>query len=183
MLYDILKGMLSIMAPVMSFTAAEAWEYLPEADPAEDRKANVFLELFPAERDEILDSALDSKWKRLLEVRSEITRALEIARRDKVIGHPLEAQVQVAVTGQLADFLADKWETLKMISIVSDLAHVEELAEPAFTSELLPELKVYVAPAAGGKCERCWMRTETVGNDADHPQLCNRCTSVVAELA
>jgi isoleucyl-tRNA synthetase len=182
-LYDILKGMLCIMAPVMSFTAAEAWEYLPEADPAEDRKDNVFLELFPAERDEIFDSALDSKWKRLLEVRSEITRALEIARRDKVIGHPLEAQVQVAVTGQLADFLADKWETLKMISIVSDLANVEEIAEPAFTSELLPELKVYVAPAAGGKCERCWMRTETVGNDADHPQLCNRCTSVVAELA
>jgi isoleucyl-tRNA synthetase len=181
-LYDILKGMLCIMAPVMSFTAAEAWEYLPEADPAEDRKDNVFLELFPAERDEIFDSALDSKWKRLLEVRSEITRALEIARRDKVIGHPLEAQVQVAVTGQLADFLADKWETLKMISIVSDLANVEEIAEPAFTSELLPELKVYVAPAAGGKCERCWMRTETVGNDADHPQLCNRCTSVVAEL-
>jgi isoleucyl-tRNA synthetase len=167
----------------MSFTAAEAWEYLPEADPAEDRQENVFLELFPAEQDDIIDAALDSKWKRLLEVRSEITRALEIARQDKVIGHPLEANVQVAVTGQLADFLADKWETLKMISIVSELAHVQELAKSAFTSELLPELKVYVAPAIGSKCERCWTRSETVGNDADHPLLCNRCTSVVAELA
>jgi isoleucyl-tRNA synthetase len=182
-LYDILKGLLCLMAPVMSFTAAEAWEYLPEAGPAEERQDNVFLEEFPVERDDILDSALDNKWKRLLEVRSEITRALEIARQDKVIGHPLEANVQVEVTGQLADFLADKWETLKMISIVSDLDHVEELAGSAFTSELLPELKVYVAPAIGSKCERCWTRSESVGNDADHPQLCNRCTSVVAELA
>ena len=182
-LYDILKGLLFIMAPVMSFTAAEVWEHLPEADPAENRQDTVFMELFPADHDEAIDPELENKWKQLLEIRSEITRALEIARRDKVIGHPLEAQVQVAVTGQLADFLADKWETLQMISIVSDLKHVDSLADSAFASELLPELKVAVAPATGSKCERCWLRSETVGNDQDHPQLCSRCTSVVAELA
>ena len=144
-LYDILKGMLFLMAPVMSFTAAEVWEHLPEADPAETRQNTVFMEVCPAVHDEAIDPELENKWKRLLEIRSEITRALEIARRDKVIGHPLEAQVQVAVTGQLADFLADKWETLKMISIVSDLQHVDSLDGSAFAGELLPELKVAVA--------------------------------------
>jgi isoleucyl-tRNA synthetase len=181
-LYDIAKGLMCIMAPVMSFTAAEAWEYLPEADPVENRKDNVFLEKFPVDREAALDSELEAKWQQLLDVRSEITRALEIARQDKVIGHPLEAKVQVAVTGKLAEFLTDKWETLQMISIVSELSRAEKLDESVFKSEILPELQVSVVPAAGDKCERCWLRSETVGGDADHPQLCRRCTSVVGEL-
>ena len=126
---------------------------------------------------------MDKKWQQLLEVRSEITKALEGARRDKIIGHPLEAKVMVKATGSLAEFLADKWETLKMISIVSELLKTEELAAETYVSEALPELHISVLPAAGGKCERCWLRSDTVGQEDDHPELCSRCNSVVSQLA
>jgi isoleucyl-tRNA synthetase len=172
------------MAPVMNFTAAEAWEHLPQEGNDGKRKAHeVFLQEFPAENDEAIDSELDRKWQRLLEVRSEITKALEGARRDKVIGHPLEAKVMVKATGSLAEFLGDKWDTLKMISIVSELSQADVLAGDIYTSEELPELHVSVLPASGGKCERCWLRSETVGDTVDHPELCSRCTTVVAQIA
>jgi isoleucyl-tRNA synthetase len=98
------------------------------------------------------------------------------------VGHPLEAKVQVKATGSLPEFLADKWETLKMISIVSELMQTDDCAEETSVSEVLPELHIAVIPASGGKCERCWLRSEAVGNTADHPELCSRCTSVVSQL-
>ena len=182
-LYDVLSGLLCLMAPVMSFTAAEAWEHLPGSGKAAQRENNVFLQEFPQEIPEAIDPELDKKWKRLLEVRSEITKALEGARRDKVIGHPLEARVMVKATGSLAEFLADKWDTLKMISIVSELLQTDDVPEESYVSELLPELHVSILPAGGGKCERCWLRSETVGDAAEHPELCSRCTAVVSQLA
>ena len=182
-LYDVLSGLLCLMAPVMSFTAAEAWEHLPGAGDKGQQGDNVFLQVFPPEIPAALDPELDKKWKQLLEVRAEITKALEGARRDKIIGHPLEARVMVRTTGSLADFLADKWELLKMISIVSELLPTDELAEETYVSEVLPELHLSITPASGGKCERCWLRSETVGDAADHPELCSRCTSVVSKLA
>ena len=181
-LYDVLSGLLRLMAPVMSFTAAEAWDYLPGSGDKEQESDSVFLHEFPEEIPGAVDNELDRKWQRLLEVRSEITKALEGARRDKTIGHPLEARVMVKAEGSLAEFLADKWETLKMISIVSELEKTEELVEESFDSEVLTELHVSVVPASGSKCERCWLRSETVGETADHPELCSRCTSVVSQL-
>jgi isoleucyl-tRNA synthetase len=181
-LFDILSGLLCLMAPVMSFTAAEVWEHLPRIRDNENQNGNVFMQEFPAEIAEAIDPELDHKWQRLLEVRSEITKALEGARRDKIIGHPLEAKVMVNATGSLADFLADKWDTLKMISIVSELSQTEYLSEETYVSEVLPELHLEVKPASGEKCERCWLRSETVGEAADHPELCNSCTSVVSQL-
>jgi isoleucyl-tRNA synthetase len=181
-LYDVLSGLLRLMAPVMSFTAAEAWEHLPGAGDRDHPGDQVFLQEFPPEIGEAVDHDLDRKWKRLLEVRAEITKALEGARKDKIIGHPLEAKVLVKATGSLAEFLADKWETLKMISIVSELQQSDELATETYTSEVLPELHVSILPAPGNKCERCWLRSETVGAAADHPELCSRCTSVVSQL-
>jgi len=185
-LYDIVDGMLRLMAPIMSFTAAEAWEYLPVDD---NRADQVFLALFPAENPAALDHDLDRKWKRLLALRAEITKALELARQNKIIGHPLEAEVRVAVGADTALFLQDKWETLKTIAIVSELIPVAagEIASASdsqvFHSEELPDLQVAIQPATGGKCERCWLRDQSVGKSGEHPALCSRCTAVVAELS
>ena len=88
----------------------------------------------------------------------------------------------VKATGSLAEFLADKWTTLQMISIVSELVQAEDLSGEIYRSEELPELQISVIPATGEKCERCWLRSETVGGHVDHPELCSRCTSVVAQL-
>lgn len=179
-LYEIVDGLLRLMTPVLSFMAVEAWDYLPEDSR---RQENVFVALFPEPREERLaNETLNRKWEKLLRVRSELTKALERARQDKVIGHSLEAEIDIAVTGELADFLKSNWETLKTITIVSGMHLVDELPEPGFVGEELPELSVLVRAARGEKCERCWIRSESVGEDGNHPDLCDRCSGVVAVL-
>ena len=178
-LHEIADTLVRLMAPVLSFMAAEAWEFLPAESNRED---NVFVALFPAIRKERLaDEGFREKWDRLLAVRSELTKALEIARQNKVIGHSLEAEVDVAASGELAAFLGDNWETLKGLTIVSGIFLMDRLPEPGYVSEEIPSLAVLVRPAKGEKCERCWMRAETVGGSSEHPTLCSRCVAVVAE--
>jgi isoleucyl-tRNA synthetase len=178
-LHEVLVGMLQLMAPVASFTAVESWEYLP-ADAG--RAENIFTSLFPAANDSYLQEELHATWKRLQEVRGEITKVLEAARRDKIIGHPLEAEVVVSVSAELAAELADKWQTLEMISNVSVLTRAEVAAAGAVASEEIPGLHVLVKPASGDKCERCWTRSESVGKDGEHPTLCARCLGVIRAL-
>ncbi len=178
--YELTEGLLRLMAPVLSFLAAEAWEFLP-ADPA--RPTLVFTALFPEVKEARLqDEVLTRRWERLLKVRGELTKALEIARQNKVIGHSLEAAVTVAASDELADFIAAHWETLQTITIVSVMQQAASLPAGAFVSEEIPGLSVAVAAASGQKCERCWTRSETVGSDAARPGLCGRCASVVASL-
>jgi len=178
--YEITEGLLRLMAPVLSFLAAEAWEFLP-ADP--QREVQVFVALFPEIKEARLrDEGLARKWEQLLKVRGELTKALEIARRDKVIGHSLEAVVTVAASGETGEFIAANFETMQTITIVSALQQADGLAAGAFASEEIPGLAVAVAAASGQKCERCWTRSETVGSDASRPGLCGRCASVVANL-
>lgn len=175
--YELVDGILRLMAPVLSFTAAEAWEHLPVAE----RESDVALAAFPVAHPERRHAELDKKWERLILIRRELTKALEIARAAKVIGHSLEAHVTVAVSGELADFMTENWGTLKSIAIVSELSRAETLAGEFYASEL-PELSVAVAPAQGEKCERCWTRSLTVGESAAHPTACQRCVAVLADM-
>ena len=165
------------MAPVLTFMAAEVWDFLPGVAQHED---NVCVALFPELKPErVGDKVLAEKWDRVLRVRGELTKALEIARRDKVIGHSLEAEVVVAAGGELGEFLAANWETLQSVAIVSRMELMGSLPEPGFVSTELPELSVLVRSARGEKCERCWLRSEALGSDTEHPGLCPRCTNVV----
>lgn len=179
-LYEILDGLLRLMSPVLSFTAAEAWPFLP-ADT--NREENVFVASFPALKDEYLDDDLNTTWGKLQELRTEITKVLEGARREKVIGHSLEAEVWLTVSGEVESFLADKWETLATICIVSSLHKADTIGPDAVTSELFPEISIRVKASESQKCERCWMRSETVGQDADRPEICERCSSVMGQIA
>ncbi len=179
-LNEIVDGLLRLMAPVLSFTSVEAWEYLPLVS---GRESNIFLATFPKERKDFLHKELATKWQRILEVRSEITKALEIARQDKVIGHSLEAEVLVSVKGDLADFLKERLDTFQTISIVSAMRQVDEIEGACYRADTIEDMSVLVRPAPGEKCERCWMRSESVGQDNNHPQLCARCVSVMGELA
>ena len=178
-LYEIAGGLLRLMAPVLCFTAAEAWSHLP-AD--REREEEIALATFPAANEEYIRQALAEKWDRLVKIRSELTKALEIARSEKVIGHPLEAEVVVAIGDDLKEFVEQNWETLKLISIVSSLTMTDRPGEKFFVSQEIPGLQVEVKPAGGDKCERCWTRSKTVGRDTEHPVLCSRCVGVVQDL-
>ncbi|MDR0476422.1 MAG: isoleucine--tRNA ligase [Desulfobulbaceae bacterium] len=179
-LYTIVSGLLRLISPILPFTASEAWDSLHHRGADAAWENGIFFSEFP-QAGPTLDSPCEERFRKLLRVRGEITKALEIARRDKVIGHPLEAQVEVSVGGEWADFISQETLSLRQLAIVSGLTLTDTLAEgQIFVSEEIPELKIAVRPAQGEKCERCWTRSQSVGEDATHPALCARCLAVLA---
>ncbi len=184
-LYEILDGMLRLIMPILTFTAQETWEHLHNIDAKAPLSESIFFTEFPEEKNVVLSEELDEKWQRLIEVRSELTKALELARREKIIGHPLEAEVLMNVSSDLKTFLENEWNTLKEISIISELTYVEDFTqtgiEPYVSSEI-EGLSIGVRPAKGEKCERCWIRSTSVGDNSEHPIICSRCCSVVEDM-
>ena len=184
-LHEILDGLLRLMTPVLSFTAAEAWESLHGLAPDVPLDQGVFFVEFPPLHPERRNVELEQRWDKLVTVRSEITKALEGARQAKVIGHPLEAEVLLQVSGEWTEFIGQEWQTIQEICIVSELTPCADFAVldlVPYVSKELPGLSVAVRQAPGDKCDRCWIRSTTVGQDQAHPQLCSRCSLVVGEM-
>ncbi len=184
-LYDILEGLLRLISPILSFTAAETWEYFKKLDKDASVTESVFFEEFSQTSGSVISDELDKKWSKIISIRSEITKALEIARRDKIIGHPLEAEVYVDSAGELASFINQEQHTLKEVTIVSALhagSAPTTVKNKPFASEELEGLAIWVVPAAGDKCERCWTRSPSVGESEEHPLICGRCLHVLSEI-
>ncbi|RMF93887.1 MAG: isoleucine--tRNA ligase [Nitrospinota bacterium] len=176
-LFEILLALVKLMAPVLSFTAEEIWKYLPAGSVTEP---SVHLSRFPDVQEAYIDEALASRWERLLAVRREVLKALEMARNRKLIGNALEARVTLYLSPDLADFLAPYAPDLRTLFIVSQVElQSQEATIPAeaYASSEIPQLHVLVERARGEKCERCWIYSETVGDDPRHPTLCDRCVS------
>jgi len=172
-MFLILEAMTRLLAPILSFTAEEVWLSLP-AWPG--KAESVHLTQFPEADAAWADEKLGETWKTLIAVRGEISRAMEAARKSKVIGHPLDAAVTVAGPEKLAALLAKHEEDLRALCIVSVLRVQRggELPE-AFESAEMPGLRIAVAKAGGEKCQRCWVFSEELGRDAAHPKICPRC--------
>ena len=185
-LYEIGEGLLQLMSPILCFTASEAWDALKGRDGNADLSGSIFFTDFPEPNGSYsLDEATEKKWTDLVKVRSEITKALEKARTDKTIGHPLEAEVLIWAEGELGEFIASQELMLKELAIVSGLKVVESEEfgdiEPV-KSEEVEGLLIGVRGALGEKCERCWIRSETVGQMEGHPTICSRCFTVIESL-
>ncbi len=126
----------------------------------------------PQDSQPIRHADLAEPWARLMCVREEVTRHLEVARKDRQIGTSLAAAVTLSAAPALFRFLKEKEALLPALFIVSQVDLTEKQ-----TPE--PELSIVVSPARGLKCERCWVYDEQVGISAAHPTLCPRCVSVV----
>ena len=162
-LYLIAGDLMRMLAPVLSFTAEEAWGYFPEP-PAED---SVFYAGFP-ERERPADAdLLKSRYERLFAVRAVVQKALEEARQAKLIGSGLEAQVTVRAEGEDRALLERAAAELPTLFIVSKVV----LAEGPLAAE--------VAKAPGTKCARCWGFYEDVGRDARFPGACAKCAAAL----
>jgi isoleucyl-tRNA synthetase len=120
-------------------------------------------------------------WDRLLAVRDEVLKALEIARQQKVIGGGLEARVRLSVNSDLAPLLQDYHSTLPALFIVSQVELGQDSLPQSYKSHL-PGLEVQIEKASGQKCERCWNYSEHVGADAYYPTVCERCSAALREL-
>jgi len=172
-IWHLLDLLTRLMAPILSFTADEIWSYIP--GKAAD---TVFEAGLPGPDPALLDEPLAEKWERLLAVRSAVTKSLEEARQSGLIGHSLDARVRLASSDGLRPLLEDRHADLPALFIVSQVKLDQTLSD-AQTSPLLPDLKVAVEAARGAKCERCWNFRETVGDDPEHPTLCDRCAPIV----
>ena len=102
-----------------------------------------------------------------------------MARQEKVIGHPLDARVSVIPTKELEWLIKEEARNLKESLIISQLIVGAEEGGRAFESKEIPGLKVYVVPAKGKKCERCWNFSEKVGENKEHPVICERCVEAI----
>jgi isoleucyl-tRNA synthetase len=162
-LHAVAGDLMRMLAPVLSFTASEAWDDLP--NPPEE---SVFLAGFP-ERPRPADAdALEARYARLFEVRAVVQKALEEARQAKQIGSGLEAMVKVHAEGETLALLESALAELPALFIVSKV-----LLAPG-------PLAAVVVPAPGRKCPRCWVYAEDAGRDPAHPDLCGKCTAALA---
>ena len=107
-----------------------------------------------------------------------LTHRLAEARKDKIIGHPLDAKIIVSAPKELNGLIREEALNLKEVLIVSQLTAGAGEGS-AFESQEIPGLKVWVSPANGKKCERCWNFSERVGEDEKHPTICERCREAV----
>ena len=175
---EILEVLVRLMAPIISFTADEVWQYMKGTERPPSSHADLFI---PA-KEAYKNHGLADRWEDIIRVRKEVTKALEMARKDKIIGHSLDAAVTLGLPISLMDKLIPYQDQLRSIFIVSSvhMASAEEVRN-GIESEEIEGLKIMVAPSEDQKCERCWVHDPTVGDDRLHPSICKRCLGVLKE--
>jgi isoleucyl-tRNA synthetase len=134
------------------------------------------LELLPEPVADYEDETLEEEWQGILDTRAEVNRALELARKNKEVGHSLDAEVTIGISGPLLERLRGQEDRLSQVFIVSKVRLVEaENIEAGIEAMEIPGMLVQVKPASAEKCGRCWVHDESVGTNADQPEICGRC--------
>jgi isoleucyl-tRNA synthetase len=172
-LYLILSSLARILAPVLCFTSEEVWSMMPDSGGE-----SIHLAGWPELKEVREDEAIESKYGRLFDIRTDALAALEEKRQAKVIGSPLEAKLTIkAKTPEARDFLMSVREELPMLFIVSQV-EVDEGADGSQERDY----KIKVDKTDGTKCQRCWNYRTSVGSDETYKDLCSRCASVVKDM-
>ncbi|MEW6982144.1 isoleucine--tRNA ligase [Colwelliaceae bacterium 6471] len=180
-MYLIAEAMTRWMAPILSFTAQEIWQALPESVSGE-RDEFVFTNVW---FDGLAKLPTESEftaqyWDEILLVRAEVNKVLEAARKEKVVGKALEAQVTLYAKGDLADKLLALDDELRFVLITSKAAVEKVDSAPAHaTATEIEGLWLQVESSTGIKCERCWHYTDDVGEHESFDDLCGRCVTNV----
>ncbi len=180
-IFYLVDALARLMAPILPFTAEEVWKHLPGA---EKNKQSIHLADFPEPEEEWRNDSLAKQWEVVLDVRAEVTKALETARVEKKIGHSLDASVTLCVSEDLYAVLKRYVNELSSIFIVSESSLIREApsADSGFVPSGISGLSIQVKSAPGNKCSRCWMYDPSVGKNSKHPDLCSRCQAVLDGL-
>ncbi|WP_419603751.1 isoleucine--tRNA ligase [Thiolapillus sp.] len=176
-IHHIIEAMVRWLAPILSFTAHEAWQHVPG-----ERSESVFLEtwydgLFGLESRGELDEA---DWQRILEARGAVSQQLEGMRKAGDLGSSLDAEVILYCDGELYDSLAKLGDELRFVLITS-YAGIQPLSQRSANTvdSGLDGLAIEAVASKHPKCVRCWHHREEVGSHPDHPELCGRCVENV----
>jgi len=176
-MYNILGSLARIMAPILAFTSEEIWNFMPDSKMNSE---SVHMTSLPMVNEAWKDERLADKWKKIIEVRGEVTKALEEARVKKIIGHSLDAAITIYTDGNLYDILEKYRDDLRTIFIVSEASLMKgDKPEGTFESLDIEGLSIGVEPASGEKCERCWVHDISVGADSEQPTICSRCQNAL----
>ncbi len=168
-MYVICDGLARLLAPILPVTADDLWRYLPGP-----REASVHLADFPAPSGYV-DRALLDTWDRLMRVRQEVTAALELKRKEKVIGTSLGARVVIHASGPVGTLLERYREELPVLYIVSDVAlEIGSADSPDSVS-------IEIEKAPGVRCDRCWRYVSGTRTEPTWAGLCDRCVDALAE--
>ncbi len=174
------EALVRLLAPVMTFTSEEVWNYLPKTA---GRAESVHLALFPSAADilgdaknAVAEEKIAEDWTTLRSVRDEVLKALEEARNNKLIGTGLEAQINLTAPDPVYSVLSRHADQLRYLFIVSAVTLTQ--ASGNGTGSVHVEVK----KADGLKCERCWNYSTHVGEDKTYPTVCERCSAVLKEL-
>ena len=172
-LHILLMGMVRLIAPILSFTAEEVWNHLPKNSVDEE---SVHMSQFLDPENVSFDENLVKKWEFLVELKGEVSKALETSRRDKNIGHSLDSIVKLELPDNFKAIV--KNDELKYIFIVSDVVLVDSIGseEKIFESDSLQGVKVFSEMHPGKKCERCWHYFEPEAKEENaNGEICSRC--------
>lgn len=175
-LTEVLKVLVRIISPVLSFTAEEIWERIP-ASLKDEESVHLasWIDPNPAYKNE----ELAKKWEKIAHLRKEVNKKIEAQRQEGLIGHSLDARVLLNITNDDYSFLKDYTEDeVSDLFIVSQTKFVDDELE---NSEI-EGISIGVTKALGKKCERCWKYSEEVGKDERYPDVDPRCAKVLAEL-
>ena len=194
-MYLILDALVRMLAPILAFTSEEIWAIMPHKASAD--RESVLYNPMPVPVDEFfLSPSRDAAWDKLLRLRDDVNKALEMARSEKVIGKSLDADIILYFSSNAFEFLkearfgalgseaADEERLeidkafLRTIFIVSNVEIVEGGGE-GYEGTEFPGVAVSVAASAAPKCARCWTHDKLVGMHEEHPQLCPRCYTVI----
>ena len=183
-IYHIAHALLRWIAPILSFTAQEAWKIL-KGPHTSNGDGYIFTEEWYEFPPVVLDDVSESDWQAILNVKETVNKAYEIARTDKVINANLSADVTVFAPDSTVQSLNKLGDELKFV-LISSQASVKPFAEKpsdvTFTDEatdLNNQVAVVVKPATGKKCIRCWHIREDIGINPAHPEICGRCAENV----
>ncbi|WP_188205740.1 isoleucine--tRNA ligase [Alkalibacillus aidingensis] len=170
--HEIVVSLTQLLSPILTHTADEIWKYIPGVEAE-----SVQLTDLPEARTIANEETTKVKWQRLMTIREDVLKALEEARHDKVIGKSLEAKVTIVPKDENTLELLESVENLHQYLIVSDV----ELISSYETAKAYDTVSVAVEKHDGEKCQRCWVSSHSIGANEEHPELCSRCASVVAE--
>jgi isoleucyl-tRNA synthetase len=179
--WKITSALVRLATPVLVFTAEEIWKYLRKA---QDEPESIHTSLFPDEQG--LRTGINAEqvaaWDLLSRVRSEVLKALEVARNEKRINSGLEAKVSLNAELELKAKLKHYLPVLPSLFIVSQVDFLSGGTAGDYRSDVIPSLEITVRKADGKKCERCWNYSTRVGENARYPTVCERCSETLLEI-
>ncbi len=181
-MYIVLSAITRLMAPILSFTSEEIWQYMPHLDGENEK--SVFLNDMPCYNEKYNIKELMDKWESLLNIRDDVMKALELARTEKLIGKSLDASITIYgdKTNPALKIFEEFSDDLKIIFMVSKVDIVEGEAPDDAFSDTESKIAVKVKPSSGYKCDRCWFYEEDAIETGDGQHLCARCAAIVEKM-